>query len=170
MFSSAYRNQKKKSRCNTIKCLCDPKQTKILTHSHPPLDILKGYINMHMIQLDFFLLYFIQLLILFHKNTIYKPHMWSCWNLRFSSWEYLRDESNKKSKFQESYIQDSYAALKWYKWYSCLEEFNQACAACCIWIETVFQLMLKSSSNDTLFFFFFSIVFLQTYDWMKRNL
>lgn len=106
-----------------------------------------------MIQLDFFLLYFIQLLILFHKNTIYKPHMWSCWNLRFSSWEYLRDESNKKSKFQESYIQDSYAALKWYKWYSCLEEFNQACAACCIWIETVFQLMLKSSSNDTLFFF-----------------
>lgn len=105
----------KKSRCNTIKCLCDPKQTKILTHSHPSLDILKGYINMHMIQLDFFLLYFIQLHILFHKNTIYKPHMWSCWNLRFSSWAYLRDESNKKSKFQESYIQDSYAALKWYK-------------------------------------------------------
>lgn len=169
MFSTAYRNQKKKkkkSRCNTIKCLCDPKQIKILTHSHLPLDILKGYINVYMIQLDFFLLYFIQLHILVHKNTIYKPHMWSCWNLRFSSLEYLSDESNKKSKY-------SYAALKWCKWckwYNCLEELNQACAACCIWIETVFQLMLKSSSNGTLFFFFFSIAFLQTYDWMKRNL
>lgn len=101
--------KKKKSRCNTIKCLCDPKQIKILTHSHLPLDILKGYINVYMIQLDFFLLHFIQLHILVHKNTIYKPHMWSCWNLRFSSLEYLSDESNKKSKY-------SYAALKWCKW------------------------------------------------------
>lgn len=94
---------------------------------------------MPMIRFCFIQLHSIQLHILFCRNTIYNPHIWSCWSLK-ASLEYLRDESNKKSKY-------SYAALERCKRYNMLEEIYQVCAACFIRIQRkmCFSYMLKYS-------------------------
>lgn len=80
---------------------------------------------MLMIQFCFIQLNSIQLHILFCSNTMYNPYICSCWNLKASSLEYLKDKSNKKPKY-------SYVSLERCKRCHLLEEIYQACAAACI--------------------------------------